>query len=98
MIYIEKNDKPNIIEKMLNLIKVQDSTIILPINEKTKEKQIEKIAKKTIKVIGKISNSKKIVLSKKMKKEENFLTLLKMTRAKFSKGLLFLKNLIAGRL
>ena len=47
MIYIEKNDKPNIIEKMLNLIKVQDSTIILPINEKTKEKQIEKIAKKS---------------------------------------------------
>ena len=76
MIYIEKNDKPNIIEKMLNLIKVQDSTIILPINEKTKEKQIEKIAKKTIKVIEKISNSKKIVLSKKMKKEEKYINYL----------------------
>mgnify|MGYP000458831618 FL=1 len=76
MIYIEKNDKPNIIEKMLNLIKVQDSTIILPINEKTKEKQIKKIAKKTIKVIGKISNSKKIVLSKKMKKEEKYINYL----------------------
>lgn len=76
MIYIEKNDKPNIIEKMLNLIKVQDSTIILPINEKTKEKKIEKIAKKTIKVIGKISNSKKIVLSKKMKKEEKYINYL----------------------
>lgn len=76
MIYIEKNDKPNIIEKMLNLIKVQDSTIILPINEKTKEKQIEKIAKKTIKVIGKISNSKKIVLSKKMKEEEKYINYL----------------------
>ena len=76
MIYIEKNDKPNIIEKMLNLIKVQDSTIILPINEKTKEKQIEKIAKKTIKVRGKISNSKKIVLSKKMKKEEKYINYL----------------------
>lgn len=76
MIYIEKNDKPNIIETMLNLIKVQDSTIILPINEKTKEKQIEKIAKKTIKVIGKISNSKKIVLSKKMKKEEKYINYL----------------------
>ena len=76
MIYIEKNDKPNIIEKMLNLIKVQDSTIILPINEKTKEKQIEKIAKKTIKVIGKISNSKKIVLRKKMKKEEKYINYL----------------------
>ena len=44
MIYIEKNDKPNIIEKILNLIKVQDSTIILPISKETTEKQIEKIA------------------------------------------------------
>lgn len=76
MIYIEKNDKPNIIEKILNLIKVQNNTIILPINEETKEKEIEKIAKKTIKVIGKISNSKKIVLSKKMKKEEKYINYL----------------------
>ena len=76
MIYIEKNDKPNIIEKIFNLIKVQDSTIILPINEETKEKQIEKIAKKTIRIIGKISNSKKIVLSKKMKKEEKYINYL----------------------
>ena len=76
MIYIEKNDKPNIIEKIFNLIKVQDSTIILPINEETKEKQIEKIAKKTIRIIGKISNSKKVVLSKKMKKEEKYINYL----------------------
>ena len=35
MIYIEKNDKPNfLIEKIFNLIKVQENTIILPINEK----------------------------------------------------------------
>ena len=86
MIYIEKNDKPNIIEKMLNLIKVQDSTIILPINEKTKEKQIEKIAKKTIKVIGKISNSKKIVLSKKMKKEEKYINYLNTYGMEISEG------------
>ena len=55
MIYIEKNDKPNIIEKILNLIKVQDSTIILPISKETTEKQIEKIAKKTVKIIGQSS-------------------------------------------
>ena len=76
MIYIEKNDKPNIIEKILNLIKVQNNTIILPINEEAKEKQIQKIAKKTVKVIGKISTSKKIVLSKKMKKDEKYINYL----------------------
>ena len=41
-----------------------------------KQKQKEKIEKKTIKVIGKISNSKKIVLSKKMKKEEKYINYL----------------------
>lgn len=76
MIYIEKNDKPNIIEKILNLIKVQDSTIILPISKETTEKQIEKIAKKTVKIIGKISNSKKAVISKKMKEEEKYINYL----------------------
>ena len=94
MIYIEKNDKPNIIEKMLNLIKVQDSTIILPINEKTKEKQIEKIAKKTIKVIGKISNSKKIVLSKKMKKEEKYINYLNEYGIEIADGRLLFEILL----
>lgn len=76
MIYIEKNDKPNIIEKILNLIKVQDSTIILPISKETTEKQIERIAKKTVKIIGKISNSKKAVISKKMQEEEKYINYL----------------------
>lgn len=76
MIYIEKNDKPNIIEKILNLIKVQDSTIILPISKETTEKQIEKSAKKTVKIIGKISNSKKAVISKKMQEEEKYINYL----------------------
>ena len=42
MVYIEKNDKPNFIEKILNLIRVKENTIILPINEKMTEKKIEK--------------------------------------------------------
>ncbi len=71
MVYIEKNDKPNFIEKILNLIRVKENTIILPINEKMTEKKIEKLAMKTYKKITKISNSKKIVLSKEMKEEEN---------------------------
>lgn len=76
MIYIEKNDKPNWLEKTFNIIKIQRNTIMLPINETTKEKQIEKIAKKIQKISKQISSSKKIILSKKMKKEEKYINYL----------------------
>ena len=77
MVYIEKNDKPNFIKKILNLIRVKENTIILPINEKMTENKIEKLAMKTYKKITKISNSKKIVLSKEMKEEEKYINYLK---------------------
>ena len=73
MFYIEKNDKPSWLEKKLNILKVIDNTIILPITEETKEKQIEKIATKTKKVIEKYSNSKKVVISKQLQKEEIYI-------------------------
>lgn len=86
MFYIEKNDKPNWLEKKLNIIKVIDNTIILPIAEDTKEKQIEKIAKKTKQSIEKNSNSKKIVLSKKMLKEEMYINYLNTYGIEISDG------------
>ena len=58
MVYIEKNDKPNFIEKILNLIRVKENTIILPINEKMTENKIEKLAMKTYKKITKIKLKK----------------------------------------
>lgn len=76
MFYIEKNDKPNWLEKKLNIIKIQENTAILPIDENTQEKQIEKIAIKTKKIIQKHSNSKKIVLSKAMYKEQKYINYL----------------------
>ena len=76
MFYIEKNDKPNFIERKLNLIKVQENTIMLPIDEKTKEKQIEKISAKTKKIIQKYSTSKKVVLSKEMYKQTQYINYL----------------------
>ena len=76
MFYIEKNDKPNFIERKLNLIKVQENTIILPIDENTKEKQIEKISAKTKKIIQKCSTSKKVVLSKEMYKQTQYINYL----------------------
>ncbi len=76
MFYIEKNDKPNWLEKKLNLIKIQDNTIILPITKEIGNKKIEKLAQKTRKAIQKYSNSKKIVLSKEMYNEQIYLNYL----------------------
>lgn len=86
MIYVEKNDKPTLIEKIFNFIKVQENTIILPINEETSQKQIEKISRKTQKIVGILSNSKKIVLSKNMKKEEKFINYLNTYGIEISDG------------
>ena len=76
MFYIEKNDKPNRLVRILNLIKVENNTITVPICEKTTSKQIEKLAQKTNKIINKLSNSKKVVLSKKTQEESQFVNYL----------------------
>ena len=76
MFYIEKNDKPNWLEKNFDLIKVQENTIMLPLKEKMQEKQIEKLSTKTKRIIQKYSTSKKIVLSKEMYKETQYINYL----------------------
>lgn len=86
MFYIEKNDKPNFIQKKLNILKFIDNTIILPITENTKEKNIEKIAIKTRKIIQKNSNSRKIVLSKEIQKEQTYINYLNTYGIQISDG------------
>ena len=76
MFYIEKNDKHNWLERKIKLIKDQENTINLPIDEKTKEKQIEKLSAKTKKIIQKYSTSKKVVLSKEMYKQTQYINYL----------------------
>ena len=76
MFYIEKNDKPNWLVRIFNLIKIEDNTITVPICEKTTSKQVERIARKTNKIINKYSNSKKIVLSKKIQQEQQYVNYL----------------------
>ena len=76
MFYIEKNDKPNRLVRILKLIKVENNTIIVPICEKTTSKQIEKLAQKTNKIINKLSNSKNAVLSKQAQEEVQFVNYL----------------------
>lgn len=84
MFYIEKNDKPSWLEKRLNIVKVVDNTIVLPIFENTK--QIERLALKTRKIIGKYSNSKKIVISKEIEKEYTYINYLNTYGIEISDG------------
>ena len=76
MFYIEKNDKPNFLERKLNLVKIKDNTIMLSITENIKDKRLEKMALKTKKLVQKHSNSKKIVLSNEIKKQEIYINYL----------------------
>ena len=94
MFYIEKNDKPSWLEKKLNIMKVIDNTIILQISENIKEKQIEKIAIKTKKIIEKYSNSKKVVISKEIQKENTYINYLNSYGIKISDGKWLLEILI----
>lgn len=76
MFYIEKNDKPNWIEDKLKLIKLKENVIMIPDLEKIEEKNIEKIAKRTKKIIDKHSRSKKIAVSKELQKNESYINYL----------------------
>lgn len=76
MFYIQKNDKPNLLETTFNIIKMKENMIFLPITEKTKNNQIEKLAQKTIKIVSKYSNSKKIVLSKDLQEQNLYINYL----------------------
>lgn len=83
MFYIEENDKPNWLQKKINIVMVNENTILLPI---LKDKKIEKIAIKTKKIIEKSSNSKKVVISKEIKKENKYIDYLNSYGIKISDG------------
>lgn len=72
MYYIQEGDKPNILVSLLQIVKLEGDKIILPIkDEKINEKKAEKLAKKTEKILAK-TNCNKIILSKKLKKQEAY--------------------------
>lgn len=76
MYYIQEADKPNYIFKIFNIIQLKEDKIILPINEKQiSSKKARKLAKKTKKILDK-TISKKIVISQKIQKQEEYINLL----------------------
>ena len=76
MYYIQEIDKPDVILNAFNIVKMQEDKIILPVNSKTiSEKKAYRLAYKVIKLLKK-GNSKKIVLSNKVKNYKEFVNIL----------------------
>ena len=86
MFYIEKNDKPTWIEKIIPIIKVENNTIKLPYKENINQNKIEKLAQKTKKVLEKNSTSQKVVLSKEIQKENLYINYLNTYGLKIQDG------------
>ena len=76
MFYIQENDKPNVIEKILNRIVIEGNKIIIPVKQQgMSKKRQEKIAQKTMKILER-SSSKKIVISKQLGEYKDFVNIL----------------------
>lgn len=77
MYYIQETDKPNKIAEFFNIIKLENDNIILPISktgleeQNIDEKVSYKLAIKTKTILDK-TNSKKIVLSKKIQQQTTY--------------------------
>lgn len=76
MYYIENNDKPRFLESMFKIIKIEGNKLILPLKKKNiNKKYLAKLARKTKKILDK-TKSKKIVLSKILKENEEYKNIL----------------------
>lgn len=86
MYYIYETDKPNKILERLNIIKLIENKIVLPINEENiTQRQAEKLAMKTNKILQR-TNSKTILISKKIKKQEYYINYLNSYNIKIIDG------------
>ena len=79
MYYIQESDKPVLITKVLNLVELVGDKIILPVCDKEiiDNKKGAIIVKKIKKILEK-TNCKTIILSKYLKKQEEFMSLINM--------------------
>ena len=76
MYYIKEADKPSKIAEWFHMVKLENDTITLPITETSlEEKTAYKLAIKTKNILDK-TNSKKLVLSKKIKEQEIYVNYL----------------------
>lgn len=84
--YIEECDKLNRIFRMFSIIQLDDNKLKLPVGkEKMSDKQAEKLAKKTKTILEKV-NTKKVILSKEIKKQEQYVNDLYAYGIKITEG------------
>lgn len=76
MFYIEKDDKPNFIRNILGVTNDKNNIIYITKIEKMNNKKLKRIAYKTNKIIKKNSNSKKVILSKDIQEQKEYVDLL----------------------
>lgn len=76
MYYIQETDKPKFWHNLFEIITLKEDKIVLPIGEEEiTDKKAKKLADKTKKIIDKVS-SKKVVISKKIKKQKQYINYL----------------------
>ena len=76
MYYIKEIDKPSKITEFFHIVKLENDNIILPIRETSLDEKVAyKLAIKTKNILDK-TNSKKLVLSKYIKQQENYVNYL----------------------
>ena len=76
MFFIQESDKPSRISKIFNILKLEQDKIILPINEENLEiKSASKLAIKTKKILY-MANCNKVIISKKIKKQQLYINYL----------------------
>ena len=76
MYYIQEDDKPSFIFRLFNIVQLRQDKIILPIDDKKiSSKKAQKLARKTKKIFDK-TISKKVVISEKIQKQEEYVNYL----------------------
>ena len=86
MYYIQETDKPKFWQNLFQIITLKEDKIILPIGEEElTEKKAKKLAEKTKKIIDKVS-SKNIVISKKIKKQKQYINYLQSENINIIEG------------
>ena len=77
MYYIQESDKLNKIKEFFNIVKLENNYIILPVesSKEINERQAYKLAVKTKQILSK-TNCKKLVLSKFVKKQKQYVNYL----------------------
>lgn len=76
MYCIQEIDKPSRIKNFFNIIKLEKNKIILPITgDEISMEKADKLAKKTVKILSK-ANSRRLVISKKIKEQTKYLNYL----------------------